>query len=198
MLDPAVGPLLTSVLPPVTYAVAPSAEASETRRVLEQILDEHLSARPGASFAMAQHAQLLLLKVLRASMANDGLPKAGWLPLLADPNLRAAVSLMHDDPAQPRTLAELAAAASMSRSQFAQRFRGTAGQTPMAYLAQWRVRLAERWLRETDTTVAALSEWLGYASESSFSHAFTRISGISPSGYRRRHGARGQLMSTAG
>jgi AraC-like DNA-binding protein len=73
----------------------------------------------------------------------------------------------------------------MSRSHFAERFRLLAGQTPLAHLSQWRVRLAERALRESDTTVAALGERLGYASESSFSHAFRRVAGMSPSQYRR-------------
>ncbi len=37
----------------------------------------------------------------------------------------------------------------------------------------------------TDVTVASLAESLGYASESSFSHAFQRVLGVSPGRYRR-------------
>jgi AraC-like DNA-binding protein len=93
---------------------------------------------------------------------------------------------MQADPGRTWGLADLATAAGMSRSHFAHRFREVSGQPPLTYLSHWRVRLAERALRETDTTVAALAERLGYASESSFSHAFTRIAGVSPSRYRRR------------
>lgn len=73
----------------------------------------------------------------------------------------------------------------MSRSTFAARFRAAAGQPPFAYLTRWRMRLAERALREEDTTIAALAAQLGYASESSFSHAFQRITGTTPGRYRR-------------
>lgn len=187
-LDPAAAGLFTSALPSVTHASASSAEAAEMRRLLERIMEETASAHPGASFAIDQHAQLLLLQVLRIGLQREAVSHPGWLRLLADPQLRPAVSLMHADPARAWGLADLATAAGMSRSHFAHRFRETSGQPPLTYLSHWRVRLAERALRESDATVASLAERLGYASESSFSHAFTRITGMSPSRYRRGAG----------
>ncbi|GLY92417.1 AraC family transcriptional regulator [Actinoallomurus iriomotensis] len=184
--DPAAASLFTSALPGVTHASAASTEAAEMRRLLEQIMAETASDHPGARFAIDQHAQLLLLQVLRIGLRGEAVSHPGWLRLLADPRLRPAVSLMHADPGRAWGLADLATAAGMSRSHFAHRFREVSGQPPLTYLSHWRVRLAERALRETDTTVAALAERLGYASESSFSHAFTRIAGVSPSRYRRR------------
>ncbi|WP_432840921.1 AraC family transcriptional regulator [Dactylosporangium sp. CA-092794] len=187
-LDPAAAELFTSALPAVIHARAAGAEAAELRRLLKRIMEETAGARPGAGFARDQHAQLLLLEVLRIGLRQETLLQPGWLRLLADARLRPAVSLMHAEPARAWGLADLAAAAGMSRSHFAHRFRAVSGQTPLAYLAQWRVRLAERALRESDTTVAALAQRLGYASESSFSHAFTRVAGMSPSRYRRTAG----------
>jgi AraC-like DNA-binding protein len=55
----------------------------------------------------------------------------------------------------------------------------------MTSLSHWRVRLAQRALRDSDVTVAVLGDRLGYASESSFSHAFSRVVGASPTRYRR-------------
>jgi AraC-like DNA-binding protein len=46
---------------------------------------------------------------------------------------------------------------------------------PLAYLAEWRMRLAQRILREEDISVLQLAESLGYASESAFSNAFERV-----------------------
>jgi AraC-like DNA-binding protein len=184
-LDPAAAGLFTSALPRVAHSGAASAEAAEIRRLLERIVEEATSDRPGAAFARDQHAQLLLLHALRAGLRREILAHPGWLRLLADPQLRPAVALLHADPARPWGLAELAGAANMSRSHFAHRFREVSGQPPLTYLAHWRVRLAQRALRTSDTTVAALAERLGYASESSFSHAFARVAGTSPSRYRR-------------
>lgn len=195
--DATVGVLLTSALPTVTHAIASSPQAEHVRRLLEQIRDEHESARPGAAFARSQLAQLLLVEVLRAALDHEELPQPSWLRLVADPNLSAAVTLMHEEPARSWTLAELAAVAGMSRSHFAHRFRESSGVTPLAYLAQWRIRLAERTLRTSQTTIAELAAQLGYASESSFSHAFARICGVSPTRYRRDHQTRTRPVSVA-
>ena len=196
-LDPGSAELFMSALPAVLRVCATSAEAGEMRRVLDQIVEETHDDRPGASLVADLHAQLLLVSVLRIAMRRDDLAPAGWLRLLADAQLRPAVALMHADPARAWRLEELAAAAGLSRSHFAQRFRHACGQPPLAYLANWRIKLAQRALRGSETTVAALAERLGYASESSFSHAFTRITGASPTQYRHATGDQRQPASRA-
>jgi AraC-like DNA-binding protein len=187
-VDPAAAEWFASALPDVLHARAGAhgAEAERMRNLLEQIVEETAQDRPGAAFARHQHAQLLLLHALRVGLRGG--PEAlrpGWLRLLADPRLRLAVEAVHAGPGHPWGLRELAAVAGMSRGHFAGRFREVAGETPLAYVSHWRLRLARQALRDTDTTVAALGERLGYASESSFSHAFSRVVGVSPSRYRR-------------
>jgi AraC-like DNA-binding protein len=189
-LAPAAAGRITSALPGMTHVRSCSSEAAEVGRLLERIIEEFEGARPGAGFATDQYAQLLLLQVLRRGLREEALARPGWLRLLVDPQLLPAVSLMHADPARRWGLADLATAAGMSRSHFAHRFREVSGQPPLTYVSHWRIRLAERALRESGTTVAALAARLGYASESSFSHAFTRIAGVSPSRYRRSATAR--------
>lgn len=176
--------LLLPVLPRVTRVAGRAPEAAELRSLLQRLLEETTAGRPGAAFAAAQYAQLLLVQVLRLALEQQTVTQPGWLSLLADPALRPALTLMHDKPGYPWGLEELAIAAAMSRSTFATRFRTTAGQPPLAYLTRWRMRLAERALRDEDTTIAALAAQLGYASESSFSHAFQRITGNTPGRYR--------------
>ncbi|WP_426514762.1 helix-turn-helix domain-containing protein [Dactylosporangium sp. McL0621] len=51
---------------------------------------------------------------------------------------------------------------------------------PLNCVQQWRMCLAERALRDGDTTVGALAASLGYASES----AFKRRTGVAPRAYR--------------
>ncbi|MFI5952502.1 AraC family transcriptional regulator [Cryptosporangium sp. NPDC051539] len=184
-LDRSGDELLLSVLPRLTVLAGESAEADEVMRLLEQLLEERSAPRPGSNFAADQYAQLLLLQVLRAVLEHGSSSRPGWLTVLADPDLRPALTLMHTDPGRAWGLDELARASAMSRSRFATRFKQVSGQPPVAYLTRWRIRLAERALRETDTTVAALASELGYASESSFSHAFARTVGVSPGRYRR-------------
>lgn len=94
--------------------------------------------------------------------------------------------MMHGEPGKAWGLDELARASSMSRTAFAARFKLLAGTTPLAYLTAWRMRLAERALREEGTSVGLIGQMLGYSSESAFSNAFKREKGVSPQGYRRR------------
>jgi len=181
--------LLLSVLPRVTRIMGRAPEAAELQGLLNRLLEESTAGRPGAAFAAAQYAQLLLVQVLRLALEQRAAPQPGWLNLLGDPSLRPALTLMHSKPGQPWSLEELARAAAMSRSTFAARFRAAAGQPPLTYLTRWRMRLAERALHDGDATIAALAAQLGYASESSFSHAFQRITGTTPGRYRRTSGA---------
>lgn len=183
-VDAGASGLLASALPPVLHADAATGEAAEMRRLLDLVVAERTSGRPGARFAADQHAQLVLLEALRLGMQGDERAQPGWLRLVTDPALRPAVELLHGEPGRDWAVQELADAVGMSRSHFAHRFRAVAGQPPLTYLTHWRVRLAERALRRSSTTVAELADRLGYATESSFSHAFTRVAGMPPSRYR--------------
>ena len=73
----------------------------------------------------------------------------------------------------------------MSRTSFAVRFRDVVGVPPLTYVLNWRMRLAERELSETDHSVADIAWSIGYGSESAFSNAFSRSTGVSPGRFRK-------------
>ncbi|MEU7841599.1 AraC family transcriptional regulator [Micromonospora sp. NPDC049114] len=177
--------LLLQALPPVAHVRASAAAASSLRTSLDRLFDEATGARLGSAFAVRQHGQLLLLEVLRAYVDQAELPP-GWLRALTDERLRPAITLMHTEPEKPWGLQELARAAAMSRTSFADRFRAVAGMPPVTYLNRWRMLLAQRALRDDDVRVGSLASRLGYASESAFSTAFKREVGVSPLRYRYR------------
>jgi AraC-like DNA-binding protein len=64
------------------------------------------------------------------------------------------------------------------------RFKAVAGVAPLTYLQNLRMRLAEHELREGSRPVSELGLSLGYASESAFSNAFKRTTGMAPKRYR--------------
>lgn len=177
--------LLLPSFPPVVHVRAESADSEMVRDVPRRLLEEAARGRIGSAFAMRQYGQLLLLGLLRAYVGQHDLPP-GVLRLHADQRLRGALALMHADPGRAWGLEELARAATMSRTSFAERFRDVSGMPPLTYLAQWRMLLAQRALRERDTRVGELAATLGYGSESAFSTAFKRVVGESPLHYRRR------------
>ncbi len=183
LLDTASGRLLADVLPPWIHVPAESPHATSFRWLLEQLVNERTSDLPGEQLVSAHLAQLLFIQILRAHLQTAG-SMAGWLRALSDPRIAPALRLMHGDPARSWHLDELARACAMSRTTFALRFRMTAGMAPLTYLAEWRMRLAERSLRKENKSIAVIAQSLGYGSESAFSNAFKRMTGQSPKAYR--------------
>ena len=74
----------------------------------------------------------------------------------------------------------------MSRSAFAARFSELVGETPMQYVARWRMNSALSWLKENDTPLGELANQLGYQSEAAFSRAFKRFMGMTPGAAREQ------------
>lgn len=113
----------------------------------------------------------------------------GWLFALADAQLAAAINAMHENPAAPWTLPQLAQRAGMSRTTFAVKFKKMVGVSPMEYLARWRMTRASDRLTQSNDSVAEIAYAVGYESESAFSAAFKRLMGRSPRSYGRALGA---------
>lgn len=184
LLDPTSGRLLADVLPPWIHVPAASPQATTFRWLLDQLVEERASGQPGTQLVSAQLAQLLFIQILRAHLKTSRPMPPGWLRAMGDPRIAPALRMMHADPARPWHLDELASACAMSRTTFAFHFKSVAGVAPLTYLTQWRMRLAERALREETTQVAVIAQSLGYTSESAFSNAFKRLVGKSPKAYR--------------
>lgn len=184
LLDPIRGRLFANILPQWIHARAASSHAVVFRWLLDRLIDERDEDQAGARLAAAQLTQLLFIQILRSYIHTAGPMPAGWLRALADPRIAPALRLMHGDPARSWHLEELAKACAMSRTSFAFHFRTVAGVAPLTYLAEWRMHLAERALRDEKTPVAVVARSLGYTSESAFSNAFKRIKGRSPKAYR--------------
>src|SRR5262249_43683539 len=112
---------------------------------------------------------------------------AGWLGALRDPQIGAAIRLMHDAPSRAWTVSSLAAQVGMSRSPFAARFTTLVGTPPLAYLARWRMQLAVGMLRSGTFSNTDIAERIGYESGAAFSRGFKKQFGVAPSAFRRNH-----------
>ncbi len=179
-LAPASGDLLTAVLPPLVVARAGSPHAAMSHWVLAQLVQERTAELPGAGVASTQLAHLLFIHILRAHLAQAGPFAPGRLRAITDRQLAPALRLIHGEPGRSWRLHDLAKAAGMSRTTFATHFRAAAGVPPLTYLTEWRMRLARKALAEGNAPVSAIAYSLGYTSESAFSHAFKRSTGLAP------------------
>jgi AraC-like DNA-binding protein len=173
---------LLRVLPPVVHLRKESDKAA-LRWSLERMTQELREPLPGGSLVAQHLAHLMLVQALRLYLAEGLRGGVGWLFALADKQMSAAISAMHDDPAHRWTLQELAGRAYMSRSTFALKFKARVGATPMAYLTRLRMLLAGDRLANSGDPVSVIALSLGYESESAFSTAFKRVMGYSPRQY---------------
>ena len=147
--------------------------------------------RPGAgSQAVSDRLiDLLLVYALRTCLKHPDAGSAAWVAALRDPALGRALGAIHAQPARDWTVARLAREAGQSRSAFAASFSETLGQTPLAYLTQWRMTVAARLLRETNLGVAAVAQRVGYRNAYAFATAYRRVTGAPPGAERRRRRA---------
>jgi AraC-like DNA-binding protein len=176
--------VLLGSLPPLIYIEAAGGQAA-FRWLIEQMMDEARGERAGASLAAHHLAQLMLLQALRLYLAKEKPHGVGWFFALANPRLSPVLGAIHADAGRRWTLQELARLAGMSRSVFAQRFRQAVGETPIAYLARWRMLLAAEQLARGQESMARTAASLGYESENAFNTAFKRVMGCSPRRYVR-------------
>lgn len=184
--EAAVGALVISALPPV----AVFAE-QETDPALRGLLERELTtAGPGQQIALDRILDLLLLDLVRAWARRSATSLPSWLAGTGDPVVARALALLHEQPAGPWTVAELARRVHVSRATLAARFRAAVGQPPMAYLTTWRLALAADRLADSTATTATIAAEVGYSSAFTFSAAFTRGYGASPTAYRRAAHAR--------
>jgi AraC-like DNA-binding protein len=166
-----------------------TSEFAWLQTALNFMIHETIAAKPGAEAVVTRLAGVLFVQIVRAYLAQSKSPPA-MLAAIADRQVGATLALMHKDPAQAWTLNSLARGAGMSRSALAERFHQLVGDTPMRYLAMWRMQLARKLLGETALSTAAIAERVGYQSEAAFSKAFKNAAGKGPGAYRRERAQR--------
>jgi AraC-like DNA-binding protein len=180
--------ILLGVLPPIVH-IRTEADKAELRWYLERLRQELRDPQPGGSLVAQNLAYMMLVQALRLHLAEGLNGGVGWLFALADKQISAAISAMHDDPAHRWTIQELGKRAGMSRTTFALRFKQTVGTSPMEYLTRWRMLVAGDRLTSSDDSISVIAPSLGYESESAFSTAFKRVMGSSPRQYSRGRNA---------
>ncbi|MHC3474561.1 AraC family transcriptional regulator [Streptomyces sp. 7R007] len=107
------------------------------------------------------------------------------LPTPTDPRLAAVCALVHARPADPRTLADLAAATGTGERTLSRLFRREFGMTFPQWRTQSRLYHALRLLAD-DTPVTTVAHRCGWSSTSAFIDVFRRAFGYTPGAHNRR------------
>ena len=137
--------------------------------------------------ALFRH-QLTDLLATRLLAAHAGSP-ATFQPAmggLSPKVLCRAIERLRSDSDADVSLAALAADAGLSRFHFCRAFKESTGLSPHAWLRQHRLEQAMNMLRDTDVSVVSVAAELGYSSQTAFAAAFRKLTGETPSDWRRR------------
>jgi AraC-like DNA-binding protein len=101
--------------------------------------------------------------------------------------MNAAVDYISKHYADPLEVANLAAVAGLSISQFERRFRIAFQQTPSRYIIRYRLTKASQLLVQTDNTISQIALEVGFYDHSHFSREFQKLFNIAPGRYRKQH-----------
>jgi len=158
------------------------------------LIGETAAPGPGNRAVLARLAESLFVQLLRW-LFQHSVRGHGWLAGLHDPQVGRVLSLLHALPDRSWTVDELAREVGSSRATLARRFLELVGQSPIQYLASWRMHLARDLLRETTLGVGEVAGRIGYESEAAFNRAFRRAVGVPPAAWRLSKLAPGSVKS---
>jgi AraC-like DNA-binding protein len=171
---------LLRALPPVL-----SLARAEWRSPLAALLcDEVVKDEPGQAVVLDRLLDLLLTAVLKTWFSRQDSSRPAWWRFQGDQIVERALRIMHERPAHPWTMDQLAAQSGASRATLARRFNELVGESPMTFLRNWRMAKAADLLCNSEETVSSVAEKVGYATPFAFSAAFKRVRGISPQEHR--------------
>lgn len=180
-----IGRGLLEALPPILSLAG--AVGDPIRTVVELCSGELADAAPGEQTVLDRLLDVLLVLAIRHHFRHAAAGAPAWFRGAADVRVGPALRALHADPARAWTVSELAAVCGLSRAAFARSFTQVIDQTPMAYLADWRMTIARDLLRAGDASLSEIATRVGYATSYAFATAFRRHHGLPPGQWRRRH-----------
>jgi AraC-like DNA-binding protein len=131
-------------------------------------------------------AQVLLWRLMLLTAGNSRSTEARGG--LAQWQARRTTEYLADNLARRVTLEELAEVARLSPFHFARAFSKTIGMPPYRYLRKLRIDRACELLANSPMRISDVALAVGYDSPQALARVFTRVHGVAPSQWRKRHG----------
>ena len=103
----------------------------------------------------------------------------------AGKRLKEVCRYIYANYAKELTVGELAAMCCLSESRFSHLFKESVGTSPAQYVLGAKIEMAKELLKNTDFSIAQISERVGIPSQNYFSRIFKKYVGLSPSEFRK-------------
>jgi AraC-like DNA-binding protein len=171
----------------VRYIVSPSlAEQKRAFELFVGIKDEFDSGAKYHELPVKAKMLELLTLYLRAAERGGESGKKAWSREWK--NLERAIQFIHKNYRRQISVAELSAAAGLSRSYFCRLFKSYTGVSAHQYINTVRVKEAAKLLAEGKLNISQTAEQSGFSSVYLFSRIFKKIEGSAPSKFtQERH-----------
>lgn len=159
----------------------------ETDELLESLMKSLAAQLDRPSPSTTIHADYLAhamaAHLLRRN--DDGRPEASRNGELSRRQLNQTLDFADANLDRPILLKDLAAAAGLTPTHFAKRFRQTVGAAPHQYLIKLRIERAKRLLSASVQSVAEIAHGCGFANQEHLTRAFRKHTGSTPAAFRR-------------
>ena len=165
------------------------AETGVPRQALDMMLRIH-SELPASSIR-GRLAVRTYLKMVLILLVNYYAPYAGTVEIFqrqqrALDRLRPLFRYLGDNCGNTIQVRDAARICGMSESHFMSFFKQVTGLSFMKYLNHYRVERAQTLLKNTDESMATISQEVGFCDQSYFGTVFRKILGTTPAAYRRQ------------
>lgn len=173
---------MTNALP--EFIILPLDACPKLNKSIEWLFDEAFEEQQARQPMLNRLSEIVVIHVLRHVLAKGDV-RQGLLQGLSHPHIGRLITALHRQPERSWTVEEMAGEAAMSRSKFAQIFKEVLGQTPLDYLSEWRINIAQV-LLDKGHPVGWVANKVGYDNGSVLARVFKKKTGISPSHWQQR------------
>lgn len=144
----------------------------------QKIFDEAFGSEHGRHVVIDRQCDIFIVQVLRYVL-RQGIVELGLLAASSHPQLAPLMRKLTANPEQSWTVESMATSVAMSRSKFATLFKDSVGQSPMEYLTDLRLSMAQG-LLVRDKPVGLVANVVGYDDASSLARVFKKRFGVTP------------------
>jgi len=168
--------LLANALPDLL--ILPLTESPFLQTNIDWIIAEAGQEQQGRQAVMNRLMEIFIINMMRSLIAKGDITQ-GMLAGLMHPQLKNVLQQVHNHCGEHWSLEKMAGIALMSRSKFAEAFKGVVGQTPNDYLVSWRVGVAQSLLKQ-GKNVSIVTNSVGYETASALARVFRKHTNMSP------------------
>jgi AraC-like DNA-binding protein len=185
--DTFLNPLFAALPPLLRTSVSRTGEFHNLSGVARLMAQEIDNKNLGSNYIVERLLEVLCAEAIRAHIETA--PQLGWFCAIKDPVIGHAIAAIHARPSEDWSVQRLAQGVSLSPSRFAARFAATLGESPMAYVAKWRMSVACQLLAGTQQAIDRIAADVGYDNPAAFNRAFKKHVGVPPATWRARERA---------